>query len=405
MSKTATKPVAVTPEVTPGMLWPAGTVSGVAPIRVLHVINGEHYAGAERVQDLLALRLGEFDFEVGFACLKAGAFAAERKSQRAQLFETPMRSRFDPSAVRSIVRIVRDGGYSLIHAHTARSALVGRMASIAARVPMIYHVHSPTARNTTNRVANLVNTVAERLSLVGVRRLIAVSESLGRHMRSLGFSEDRVTVVHNGVPAAERLATRKPPTGSWTLGTIALFRPRKGLEVLIDALAQLRRAGVKVQLRAVGTFESEQYRDEILRRVADHKLADCIEWTGFQSNVTAQLAQMDLFVLPSLFGEGLPMVVLEAMAHGVPVVATRVEGVPEAIRHGQEGLLAQPGDATSLAAAIARFVRGEVDWSELRASALARHAAAFSDRTMASQVAAVYREVLGAATSAYQPEA
>jgi glycosyltransferase involved in cell wall biosynthesis len=224
-------------------------------------------------------------------------------------------------------------------------------------------------------------------------------------MRSLGFTEERVTVVHNGVPAAEKLASRKPPKAPWTLGTIALFRPRKGLEVLIDAMAHLHRSGQKVQLRAVGTFESDEYRDSILRRVADHKLANCIEWTGFANDVPAELAQMDLFVLPSLFGEGLPMVVLEAMAHGVPVVATRVEGVPEAIRDGQGGLLAQPGDPVSLAAAIARFIHGEVDWAAIRDSALARHAAEFSDRTMASHVAAVYREVLGTATTSCRPEA
>ena len=67
---------------------------------------------------------------------------------------------------------------------------------------------------------------------------------------------------------------------------------------------------------------------------------------------------MDLFVLPSLFGEGLPMVVLEAMAAGVPVVATRVPGVPEAIRHGQDGVLVDPGDADDLAQAIAGVVNG-----------------------------------------------
>ena len=74
-----------------------------------------------------------------------------------------------------------------------------------------------------------------------------------------------------------------------------------------------------------------------------------ITWTGFTRDVLDELRQMDLFVLPSLFGEGLPMVVLEAMAAGVPVVATRVAGIPEAIRPGQDGVLVEPGDAEDLA--------------------------------------------------------
>ena len=87
------------------------------------------------------------------------------------------------------------------------------------------------------------------------------------------------------------------------------------------------------------------------------------------------------------------MVVLEAMAAGVPVVATRVEGVPEAIRDGLDGLLVPPGDPNALAQAIARVVRAEVDWLAFRSNALERHAQLFSDRAMACGVAQVYRTI------------
>ena len=103
---------------------------------------------------------------------------------------------------------------------------------------------------------------------------------------------------------------------------------------------------------------------------------------------------MDMLVLPSLFGEGMPMVLLEAMAAGVPVVATRVEGVPEAVDDGVQGLLASPGDAGDLARCIERIVRGELPWTWLRQNALSQHAERFSDRRMAAEVAQVYREVL-----------
>lgn len=175
---------------------------------------------------------------------------------------------------------------------------------------------------------------------------------------------------------------------------VALFRPRKGLEVLLDALAKLRAQGYSLRLRAVGPFETVEYAASIHARVDELKINDMIEWVGFTRDVPAELAKMDLFVLPSLFGEGLPMVVLEAMATGVPVVGTDVEGVPEAIRHGIDGVIAKPGDADDLAKVIASVVDGEHDWQALRQSALVRQRERFSDVSMAEQVATVYREIV-----------
>lgn len=373
-------------------------------VRVLHVINGEHYAGAERVQDLLALRLPEFGYEVGFACVKPDRFPELRQSRETPLYELRSMSRFDPRAMGSLLGIIRREGYEIVHAHTPRSLLAARPAALLAGVPLVYHVHSPTSRDTTHRLRNWLNTSAERACLAGVPKLIAVSESLGRHMQSSGFAASRVSVVHNGVPAkvppasragvAESIPARQAGTTRWTLGTVALFRPRKGLEVLLDSLALLRKDGHDVVLRAIGSFETPAYEAEIKLHAKDLNILPYIEWTGFTRDVNTELARLDLFVLPSLFGEGLPMVVLEAMAAGVPIVATRVEGVPEAIRDGLDGLLAAPGDPADLAASITRVVRGETSWLALRESALIRHREHFSDRSMAAGVARVYDEVL-----------
>jgi glycosyltransferase involved in cell wall biosynthesis len=173
-----------------------------------------------------------------------------------------------------------------------------------------------------------------------------------------------------------------------------LFRERKGTEVLIDALALLREQELPARLRCVGGFETPAYERELKQRVAQYSLENFVDWTGFTRDVSGELNRMDLFALPSLFGEGLPMVVLEAMAAGVPVVATDVEGVPEAIRDGLDGVIARPRDADDLAQQIARVMRGELDWQRLRASALERQRALFSDASMAAGVAAVYDELL-----------
>lgn len=386
--------VPVVPVVAGGLATADPSTSGVSgAVRVLHVINGEHFSGAERVQDLLAQCLPDEGFEVGFACVKPGRFPSERKT-RTQLFEVPMRWRFDLRPAWHLARLIRLHNYRIVHAHTPRSALVAQLAARLTRVPMVYHVHSPTAQDTTHRWRNWVNDRTERLSLSSVRRLITVSQSLGDRMRRQGHPDSRVRVVPNGVPRLERVPARQTPDGAWTLGAVALFRPRKGLEVLLDALAELRRGGANVRLRAVGPFETAAYETELKQHVSRLGLLDDVHWTGFTRDVNAELEKMDLFVLPSLFGEGLPMVVLEAMAAGVPVVGTQVEGVPEAIRDGVDGVIAAPGDPTALAHSIRRILTGELSWLELRRTALARHAERFSDRSMAAGVASVYREIL-----------
>lgn len=374
---------------------PDGPAPGPAPtIRVLHLVNGEHYSGAERVQDLLARQLARCGCEVGFACVKPRRFPAAREAQNAPLFELPMRSRFDLRVVKLLVRLMREEGYDIIHAHTPRTALVGRLAARRADVPFVYHVHSPAGRDSTRRLLNWINALVERIAVRDADRLITVSPSLREYMIGRGIAAERITCVPNGVPSAGHAIERRPPTGTWTLGSVALFRPRKGTEVLLEALAVLRSHHANVRLRAVGGFETPAYEATVRNLAERLGLADAIDWIGFTRNVNRELAKIDLFVLPSLFGEGLPMVVLEAMAAGLPVVASRVEGVPNAVAHRETGLLVEPRSVSQLARAIEEIVSGRVDYKTLSRGARQRHAEAFSDTTMAAGVAAVYREVL-----------
>lgn len=362
--------------------------------RILHVINGEHYSGAERVQDLLAARLPEFGYEVGFACIKHKKFATARQYREARLHEMGMRSRLDLRAVGKLCEIIDHYGYELIHAHTPRSVMIGKLAATCCRLPLVYHAHSPTSRDSTRSSLNRINAIAEKLSLIGAARLITVSESLYEHMQGLGYRKERLTVVPNGVPCVSPVPDRPEPAEPWVLGTIALFRPRKGTEVLLDAMAILRQRGVRVRLRAVGGFETEEYERLLRRRASELEIEEQVEWVGFQRDVNSQLQRMDLFVLPSLFGEGLPMVILEAMAMGIPVVGTQVEGVPEAIRHGIEGRVARPGDPLDLAKSIAAIMDGDDSWVAMREAAIRRQNERFSDRAMAQRVAEVYDELL-----------
>jgi len=362
--------------------------------RVLHVINGEVYGGAERALDLLAQRLGGLGIAVGFACLKPALFPVARRAQSAPLYEVPMRGRWDLRPAVKIARLVREHGYEAVYAHTPRSALIASLVSRMTGVPFVYHVQSPAAQDSTRPVANFINAAVERLALRRAAALIAVSESLAARLRNAGYPDQQIAVVPNGSPARQSLPPRKRPGDTWTLGMTALFRPRKGIEVLLRALAILKAQGLPVRLRAVGPFENSDYERQVKRLADELGISELIDWVGFTRDTDRELDRMDLFVLPSLFGEGTPLVLSEAMASGVPAVTTRVEGNPELIRDGRDGLVVEPGDTEGLARAIARVIRGEVDWQTLRRNALARHRERFSDRAMAAGVAAVYGRVL-----------
>jgi glycosyltransferase involved in cell wall biosynthesis len=177
------------------------------------------------------------------------------------------------------------------------------------------------------------------------------------------------------------------------LGTVAFFRPRKGIDVLLAALAALRGRGIDARLRAVGAFETEAYERQIKGLAQSLEIAPFVEWTGFTRDVAAELRRMDIFVLPSLFGEGLPMVILEAMAYGLPVVSTNVEGIPDALDHGKAGVVVDAGSAEALTGALRQLIANPAKAQQLSATGQMRQREIFSDVAMARGVAQIYREI------------
>lgn len=361
--------------------------------RVLHVINGDLYAGAERVQDHLALQLPAFGYECGFVALKDGAFAANRLSTGTPLEVIPMRSRIDMRGVSAIRQRIR-AGIEIVHTHTTRTALVGGLAARLAGVPWVHHVHSPTERDTESAVRNAVNGMVEKfLILKRADRLVAVSRSLEDYLVSHGSAKQRIVVIPNGVPSASTPRAWAPPTSDWVVGTTAFFRPRKGLDVLLRAVALLKARNAPVRLRVVGGFELESYHAEMRQLAEQLGIAAAVDWTGFTRNVGAEFSRMDLFVLPSLFGEGSPMVIIEAMAASLPIVASDVEGIADQLGGGSAGVVVPPNDPAALAEAIGALVAQPDRARQLAVAADARQREHYSDVSMARMVSDVYRSL------------
>jgi len=364
-------------------------------LSVLHLINGEHFSGAERVQQLLGKRLPSCGVATDFACLKPGKFVELCDLPPDSVFSVHMRKRFDLGVVERICNLVRASQYDLLHAHTPRSAMIAARVSQKLGTPWVYHVHSPTARDSSRLWINRINDWVERWSLRNCSKIITVSRSLRRELIKRGIARQRIVCIPNGVPAITPIdLSAKIGSEVWNLGMIALFRPRKGLEVLLDAIRRLPTNAPSIHFRIIGGFENEEYRNAMLQLVEQYHLKDRVTFTGFTNNIPKALADLDGMILPSLYGEGMPMVVLEALSAGVPVIATKVEGTPEVVRDGVEGYLAEPRDPQSLMDAIVKFTSSRIKWAAMSEQSVDRHRDRYSDVKMAVSTSEVYRSVV-----------
>lgn len=203
---------------------------------------------------------------------------------------------------------------------------------------------------------------------------------------------DRLEVVHCGVdpsqfrPPADRAA--RAPGAPLRVLCVGRLVPEKGEAVLVDALARLRDAGRAVEATFVGDGPS---RAALEARVRALGLADRVTFTGAvgQSEIRGLYARADVFCLPS-FAEGVPVVLMEAMAMELPVVTTRITGVPELISDGQDGLLVAPGRADALADALARIDDDPQLAARLGAAGRVTVSEAFNLERIGPELAALY---------------
>lgn len=369
---------------------------GPSRLRVLHVVNGEYYAGAERVQDLLAQYLPDTGCDVGFACVKADKFPDNRQCRDVPLDRTPLSHPWSAAGVNEIVRILRDQHYDIVHSHTPRSAWAACRAAKVVGCPYVHTMHDVAL----GQPASLPRTALNRYTISRLRQanfVTTVSPATQGLAERLGIGKERRMIL-NGVTAARPGFKRSRPCefsadGTWNLGTVALIRPCKGIEVLIRAVARLRDRGHRAKATIVGTFFTPQYESEVRQLVDRLGVGELIDFAGFSDDVPAHLGKFDLFVMPSIGPEGLPMVLLESMAHGLPTIGSAVAGVGDIVRSGIDGLLFPPGDDEALADAVESFISKELHWLPMADAARDRHADEFSVQRMASEFAKVYREL------------
>ena len=264
----------------------------------------------------------------------------------------------DLGATRRLAGILRDWRPDLVHCQDRRAGLVGRVLSLRLRLPSVYTLHgapdglahlvSGNRRvGEQRRRDRLMYLVAERLltKLARSRVIVASAALAGYAQQHVGIPADSIDVVPNGINL-----DRFPPgdkTGPADAVWLGLMGPVKRLDVLLAAVADVP----ELRLTLVG---DGPLRSDITAQVTAKGLADRVHLCGFQSDAAAWLAPASVAVLTS-DAENCPLFLLQAMSSACAVVATSVGGVPELVRHGEEGLLVPAGDVAGLAAALDRL--------------------------------------------------
>ncbi|MBE3098098.1 MAG: glycosyltransferase family 4 protein [Planctomycetes bacterium] len=231
-----------------------------------------------------------------------------------------------------------------------------------------------------------------RTALKAGAAVIVLGEQSLRNLRPMA-PDVRWRVVPNGVPVPRTMA--EPSAGPTRFLFLGNLTRRKGAFDLVDAAEEVYRKGLDITVRLGGGETSPGQKDELVRHIGGLNCRDHIALLGVVSGAAKEraLAESDCLVLPS-YAEGLPMAVLEGMAYGLPVIATRIGAIPEAVTDGQEGFLIEPGDVKALADRMGRIGEDKELGCRMGAAARARVEQTYSLDVVSDQVMNIYREAL-----------
>jgi len=326
-------------------------------IRILYFSNTQVRGGAEEHILTLLRGLDRGVFAPSLACTPEVAEALE-PDMPDDVQVTPLRLRkpSDTRAALELKRLISQDRAMVLHSHLFYSSLFASPIGRLCRVPLI--VETPHVREQW-RKGFKASYAVDRLFGLAVDVYIAVSEANARYLvESKGLPPQKILTIHNGCDLKRFDPGHRPPDGmreslgfapdARLLMVMARLEPQKGHRVLLAAMALVRQRMPNVGLVCIG---EGALRAELEAQAAALGLLDCVRFVGQQTNIADWYALSDVTVLPSFY-EGLPLVAIESLAAGRPVVATAVDGTPEVVVDGETGLIVPPGDSPSLAEAI-----------------------------------------------------
>ena len=298
--------------------------------------------------------------------------------------------------MRDALAILRDERVDVVHCHGYRADLLGLVAAARYKLPVVSTCHGFIA---TDRNLQF-NVRADFWALKRFNRVIAVSDSIRAILVEQGIDPKRVAVITNAVSlpdADQQLASRQAARAALQLrsddvlfGYVGRLAEEKGIEQLVEATRRMANAMTGLRVVVVGDGPR---RPNIEQRIREANLGGVVTLLGFDKDPARWYPAMDAFVLPSL-QEGTPMALLEAMAHGVPVIASAVGGVPAIITHNRNGLLVPPADAQQLMLAMQTLATSRTLRATLGDAGFACVRDSYDVRSWTGKIGSVYHAVV-----------
>jgi len=323
-------------------------------MNVLHLISSEGFYGAENVVASLAMTLRQMDHSV-----HVGVFVNEHcprnntieEMRKLSLDVHPIQceGRLDHRALCSIRGLLRDTKTQLLHTHVYKADIYGYLAAVGLSLPLISTCHLWTRHSRLVRIYESLDSLVLR----GFDKIVAVSDPIAQQLRQTGIPVGKVVTIDNGIDLSRFSASHLPQraadaSGPLVVGTVGRLVSQKGMDYFLGAARQILDQKLNVLFKIVGDGPDRAGLERLASRLG---IADRVIFTGGRDDMPLIYPSFDIFVLASV-DEGLPMVVLEAMASGLPVVTTTVGALPKVVDSGVTGLLVPPRDATALANAI-----------------------------------------------------
>ncbi len=310
----------------------------------------------------------------------------------------------DLCALWTLVGILRATRPAIVHTHTSKAGVLGRVAAWLAQVPVIVHTpHGHVFYGHFGPWKSKVFLQIERILCRVTSTLVALtSAERDDHLDRAVGPADRFAVIPSGIDVERfrraRVEGRQVPqefncpAGATIAGSIGWLTDIKGHRLLVEALGYLKDEFPKLHVVIVG---SGGQQDALLAQADSSGLRDRIHLVGHRDDIERCLAGMDCFVFPSL-NEGMGRALIEAMAAGLPVVASRVGGIPAIVRHEENGLLVAAGDSRALSEALRRILTDLQLADRLGRNASRSIGNEFGVKAMVDAVESVYRRALQA---------
>lgn len=370
-------------------LLPLRRARRLAPLRVLLVVDSLDGGGAERYVVDLAAALRQRGHAPLIACAAGGVHAegaARAGVPVLPLLGSVVKRRVSPRFARALRRLVVGHRPDLVHAHIYASASAAALATAGLRVPLVVTEHTEAPWRGRRAV------LASHLTYRRARRVVAVSSAIERLLREgYGVRPERVTAIPTAVAPGPVAGAPWPPlpAGRPLVGRVARLAPEKGVDVFLHAAARLAAAHPQARFLVVGDGPC---RADLEALAAELGLGHSLRFLGFRPDARAIIERLDVLAVTSR-SDGAPLVVLEAMAAAVPVVASAVGGLVDQVTHGRTGLLVPPEDPAALADALGALLGDRARARRLGHAGQAR-AGRFGHDAMVSRMEAVYRDVL-----------